>query len=195
MYIVIVLHFTQNMYRKKYTSEFRTYEENKYKENKKQNKCETKPISTRFVVQLIMTTRGARAFTRQCVWKCADWARCPLHYTHINYLCPIQVLLLRIARLGTLSTTLHTHQLFVSDTSIAAAYCKTGHVVHYTTHTSTVCIRYKYCCCVLQDRARCPLHYTHINCLYPIQVLLMRIARPGTRTHIYSFLLFFSFCL
>jgi hypothetical protein len=82
------------MYRKKYTSEFRTYKENKYKENKKLNKGETKPISTKFVVQLMMTTKLQEM---------------PIH----------KAVCLEMCRLGTLSTSLHTHQLFVSDTK----YC------------------------------------------------------------------------
>jgi hypothetical protein len=54
-YIVILLHFTQNMHQKKSTLEFRTSNENKENRTKKTNKSETEPISARSVVQVMMT--------------------------------------------------------------------------------------------------------------------------------------------
>jgi hypothetical protein len=55
------------MYGKTYTLEFRTPKETSTKRTRKLNKSETKPISTRFVMQLMTTNRAAeREFGPRC---------------------------------------------------------------------------------------------------------------------------------
>jgi hypothetical protein len=72
----------------------------------------------------------------------------------------------------TLSTSLHTHQPFVYDTKYCCcrATCLSGHIVDFTAHISTVCIRYQVLLlsCNMFVKSHCRLHYTHINRLYTI---------------------------
>jgi hypothetical protein len=81
----------------------------------------------------------------------------------------------------TLSTSLHTHQPFVYDTKYycCLATCLSGHIVNFTTHTSTICIRYQvlFVSCNMFVRSHCQLHFTHINCLYTIPSIVGGILR------------------
>jgi hypothetical protein len=56
------------------------------KANKKLNKSETAPISTRSIAQLMMTAKRVHSRGNLFVRKCADLSHCPLHYTRIDYL-------------------------------------------------------------------------------------------------------------
>jgi hypothetical protein len=87
MYIVIVQHFTQNIYWKKCTLEFRTSKENMCKGNKDITKQKRNRTYQHKICRAADDDDSRCPFTRQSV--CQEMCRLVtgrLHYTHINYL-------------------------------------------------------------------------------------------------------------
>jgi hypothetical protein len=127
-------------------------------------KSETEPINTKSVVQHVIRYQVLLLSCNMFVK-----SHCRLHYTHINrlYTIPSIVAVMQHVCQVTLSTSLHTHQPFVYDTKYCCcrATCLSGHIVDFTTHTSTVCIRYQVLLlsCNMFVRSHCRLHYTHTS--------------------------------
>jgi hypothetical protein len=128
-------------------------------------KSETEPINTKSVMQHIIRYQVLLAAYYKVDTKyCCCRATCLSGYivdftTHTSTVCiRYQVLLATYYKADTsivavvqrvcqvtLSTSLHTHQPFVYDTKYCCcrATSMSGYIVDFTTHTSTVCIRYQ----------------------------------------------------